>query len=126
MSRAERFAEFIKAEISRILRAEVSDPRIGFVSITDVVVSPDIKNAKIYVSILGSEKQKNDSMIGLSSATGFIRSRLAELLQIKSCPDLVFSFDSSIERGSKVLGILSSLKNEKKNIRPNKKKVKKR
>lgn len=126
MSRPERFAEFIKVEISRILREEVSDPRIGFVSLTDVVVSPDLRNAKIFVSVLGNEKQKKDSMIGLSSATGYIRTRLAELLQIKSCPGLIFAFDSSIERGSKVLGILSSLKNENKNIQPNKKKAKKR
>jgi ribosome-binding factor A len=126
MSRVERFAGLIREEISEILRDEVSDPRIGFVSITGVDISPDMKNARIYVSIFGSEKEKDEAMHGLASATGYIRSKLAQMLETRNTPELRFIRDDSIERGSKVLGIISKLEHEKESLSRNKKGRKKR
>ncbi len=122
MSRAERLAELIKQEVSDILREEVSDPRIGFVSLTAVDLSVDIKNCKIYVSIYGSEKNKTDAMAGLQSATAFIRRKLATLLETRVTPELVFVRDDSLERGSRVLKLLQD---EKNNLRKDQKNLKK-
>ena len=126
MTRAKRLAELIKKEISRIIREEVSDPRIGFVSITQVDASPDLKSAKIYVSIFGGDKDKKEAMFGLFSATGYIRNKLARLLSLRSAPEIRFIKDESIERGSRVLSIISKLENEKTDLGKNKKSVKKR
>lgn len=126
MTRPERFAELIKEEISEILKGKVSDPRIGFVSITEVEISPDLKDAKIYVSVFGEEKQKKEAMNGLGSATGFIRAKLACLLPTKNVPQIEFVQDDSIERGSRVLEIISGWGHEKETVRKNKKSSKKR
>jgi len=125
MKRTERFSQFMREEISGIIRKEVSDPRIGFISITGVDVSPDLKDAKIYVSILGSESQKKGAMAGLTSATGFIRRKLADMISGRSIPQICFIRDDSLEQGSKVLGLISKLENEEKTVRKNKKRVKK-
>ncbi len=125
MTRVARLAKLIREELSEILRDEVSDPRIGCVSIRAVDLCPDMKNAKIYMSILGSEKEKNEAMEGLASATGFIRTKLAQLLKNRSTPELRFIQDDSIERGSKVLGIISKLEHENEGISRDKKGPKK-
>lgn len=126
MTRLERFSELIKKEISDIIREEVSDPRIGFVSVTEVDVSPDLKNAKIHISVFGNEKEKLAAMAGLTSATGFVRSKLASVLQTRNTPEIYFVRDDSIERGSRVLGIIHKIENEKQGVRKYKKRVKKR
>ena len=113
MSRPERVAEVIKREISQILRERVSDPRIGFVSITDVELSPDLKNAKIFVSILGDEKQKKGSLAGLKSANRFIKGELGERLKLRYVPDLRFVYDESLERGSRIISMMNKLNEER-------------
>ena len=113
MTRVERVAELIKEEVSRIIREDVNDPRIGFISVTNVDLSPDLENARIGISILGNEKQKSDSMAGLRSATGFIRGKLGHLLEMRIVPEIRFIKDESLEKGSRVLGIISKLKKEK-------------
>ena len=128
MTRIERVAELIKEEVSRILREDVSDPRIGFVSITRVDISADLENAKIFVSILGDEAKKKESMRGLSSATGFVRGKLGHLLETRVVPDISFVRDDSLERGSRVLGIISRLERNKneRSLRGHKKSAKRR
>jgi ribosome-binding factor A len=113
MSRADRVAELIKAEVSRIIREDVNDPRIGFVSITGVDVSPDLENAKIRVSIMGSEEVKQDSMGGLRSASRFIRGKLGDLLELRLVPEIRFVRDDSLEKGSRVLDIICKLSHPK-------------
>ena len=125
-TRTERIATLIKKEVSEIIREKVNDPRIGFVSITGVDVSPDLENANIYVSILGSEKQKKDSMHGLLSATGFIRGELGSFLDTRTIPRIEFVRDDSIERGSRILSLMSKLEKDEKHTRRNKKSAKKR
>ncbi len=128
MTRVERVAELIKEEISEILREDVSDPRIGFVSITRVDVSPDLENARVFVSILGNEQRKRESMNGLRSATGFIRGKLGHLLEMRMVPEIKFVRDDSLERGSRVLSIISRLGKEEheRGVRRHKKGPKKR
>lgn len=125
MTRQERVEELIRQEVSAILRERVSDPRIGFVSLTAVEVSPDLENASVFVSILGDEPQKQAAMQGLYSATGFIRGELGHHLELRLTPKLRFIRDDSIERGSQVLGIIKKLENEKR-VRKVKKPAKKR
>jgi len=112
MTRVERVAELIREEISKILREDVSDPRIGFVSITRVDISPDLDNAKVFVSILGNEEKKKEGMNGLNSATGFIRGRLGHLLELRLVPEIKFVRDDSLEKGSRVLSIISRLEKD--------------
>jgi ribosome-binding factor A len=125
MTRQERVEELIKEEVCEILRERVSDPRIGFVSVTSVEVSPDLENASIYVSIFGEEKQKEEAMKGLASATKFIRGELGHRLELRVTPGIRFIRDDSLDRGSRVLGLINKLEHE--NIVPkNKKRPKKR
>jgi len=112
MSRADRVAELIKIEVSRILREDVNDPRIGFVSITGVDVSPDLESAKIRISIMGTEEVKQDNMGGLHSASRFIRGKLGDLLALRIVPEIRFVRDDSLEKGSRVLGIINRLEKE--------------
>jgi len=118
-TRTDKFRTLIKKEVSRIIREDVSDPRIGFISITDVDISPDLRNAKVFVSILGESEQKTKAMDGLTSATGFIKGRLGEIIKGRVVPDLQFILDNSLERGSKVLSLISKIENER--TRPPKK-----
>ena len=112
MTRVERVAELIKQEVSRIIREDVNDPRIGFISITGVDLSPDLEIAKVGVSVLGDEDKKKESMRGLQSATSFIRGKLGHLLEMRIVPEIRFVRDDSLEKGSRVLGIISKLKKE--------------
>jgi len=127
MTRIERVQELIKAEISRIIREDVNDPRIGFISITNVDISADLENAKILVSILDSEEKKKECMQGLISATSFIRGKLGDALDMRAVPELRFVRDNSLEKGSQVLNIISKLgKNDhERNPQRNKKRAKK-
>ena len=112
MSRAERLAELLKRDVSEIIREDVSDPRMGFISITKVDISPDLENARIFVSIMGTEKQKRECMQGLDSATGFVRGKLGHMLELRQVPKIYFVRDDSLEKGSRVLGIIAKLEKE--------------
>jgi ribosome-binding factor A len=111
MTRTERVAELIKAEVSRIIREDVNDPRIGFISITNVDLDPDFECAKIGISILANEDEKKECMDGLNSATRFIRGKLGEFITLKNVPQIRFIRDDSLEKGSRVLNIISQLNN---------------
>lgn len=122
MGRAERVAEIIKKEISEILRKDISDPRIGFISITHVDIADDLKNAIIHVSVFESEEKKQNTMDGLNSAKRYIRSLLAPRLDIKTMPDISFKLDNSIERAGRVFEIMQKLEQEKTRNKPKRKK----
>lgn len=110
--RTERLQEFIKEQVSEIIQQHVRDPRIGFVSITDVEVSADLRHAKIFVSVLGDEDAKTASMAGLESAVKFIRGELGRRLQMRYTPEIMFRLDTSIERGSRVVSLLRDVTRE--------------
>ncbi|MBI4278585.1 MAG: 30S ribosome-binding factor RbfA [Armatimonadetes bacterium] len=104
--RIERLRELFKEELSQIIQQEMKDPRIGFVSVTDVELSGDLRHAKIYISVLGDEDAKARSMEGLESATGFIKTALAQRIRLRYMPDIGFLLDESIERGMRVIKLL--------------------
>jgi ribosome-binding factor A len=111
-TRAERLAELIRAEASEIIQRGLKDPRIGFVSITDVVVSPDLRHAKIFVSVLGDDEVKRRTMEGLARATGHVRSELGSRLAIRFVPEVLFRLDESIERGARISSLLRGVTEE--------------
>ncbi|MBD2500096.1 30S ribosome-binding factor RbfA [Anabaena azotica] len=113
--RVSRVAELIKREVSQMLINGIKDDRVGtgMVSVTDVDVSGDLQHAKIYVSIYGTEEAKAETMAGLKSATGFVRSELGARVRLRRTPEVIFIEDRSIERGTKVLSLLNRLENER-------------
>jgi ribosome-binding factor A len=104
--RLARLRELFKQEISTILQREMKDPRIGFVSVTDVELSQDLRHAKVFVSILGDEGAKAKTMTALSSAQGFIRTELGRRIRLRYIPQVHFRLDESIERGVRVQHLL--------------------
>ncbi|WP_341524762.1 30S ribosome-binding factor RbfA [Nostoc sp. UHCC 0302] len=113
--RVSRVAELIKREVSQMLLNGIKDDRVGtgMVSVTDVDVSGDLQHAKIYVSIYGTEEAKAETMAGLKSATGYVRSELGARVRLRRTPEVLFIEDRSIERGTKVLTLLNQLKHER-------------
>ncbi|GBD30522.1 Ribosome-binding factor A [bacterium HR32] len=107
--RVEKLREFIREEVSEILQRGAKDPRIGFVSVTDVELSSDLRHAKVYVSVLGSEQERARTMEALQHAVGFVRSELAKRLRTYHTPEIQFRLDTSIERGTRVLQLLREL-----------------
>jgi len=107
--RADRVGELIRAEIMDIFLRKMKDPRVGFATVTLVKVSDDLKNARVFVSVMGSPDEKKQTMKGLKSASHFIRSELGRRLKLRSTPELSFVIDESIERGDKTLELLKKL-----------------
>jgi len=108
-NRLDRINEELKKEISNIINYEVTNSKVtGMISVTKVRVSPDLSFARVYVSMLNSKNVK-DTLAGLKSSTGFIRSRIAEVMNLRITPELVFEFDDSLEYGEKIDKILAEI-----------------
>ena len=111
--RIERVNELLRAEISELLQRQLNDPRLGgLVSITEVVTSPDLRHAKVFVSVLGTPEEKAEVMKALKSAAGFMRRELTPRLNLRHIPELSFWDDTSIERGARVLQLLKEVSEE--------------
>ena len=115
--RVSRVAELVKREVSQMLLHGIKDDRVGagMVSVTDVDVSGDLQHAKIFVSIYGTEEAKEETMAGLKSATGYVRSELGQRIRLRRTPEIVFIEDRSIERGTRVLSLLNQLSYNRQN-----------
>ena len=107
--RTERVDELLRQEIGALLAKEVADPRIGFATITDVETSPDLRHAKVWVSVIGEKADRKETVRALQQAMGFIRHELGKRLRIKRIPDLHVHVDDSAERGTRVLHLLKEL-----------------
>jgi ribosome-binding factor A len=108
--RSERTSKLIQREISGLLEREVNDPRLSrLISVTEVTLSPDLKHAKVFVSTLGSEINKEDMLEGFNNASGFLRRELAAHLKLRYTPQLSFHYDDSIERGARLLKLIGEL-----------------
>ncbi|MBE9012766.1 30S ribosome-binding factor RbfA, partial [Pseudanabaenaceae cyanobacterium LEGE 13415] len=109
-------AESIRREVSQMLLNGIKDDRVGtgMVSVTDVDVSGDLQHAKIFVSIYGDAEAKAETMAGLKSATGYVRSELGQRIRLRRTPEVVFIEDNSLERGDRVLGLINRLSQERK------------
>jgi ribosome-binding factor A len=105
--RPERLAEQIREEVSLILAGEVEDPRVGFVTVTDAKVTPDLRHAKIFVSVLGTDTEIAESIKALNHASGYVRSQLGAVLRIRRVPDLHFVHDDTIRTATRIEEILS-------------------
>ena len=110
VKRSEQIGDLIRAEIAEIILRELKDPRIGFVTVTKVTVSDDLRTATIYYSVFGDENEKKDSALGLESAKGFIKRQLGKRVSLKYMPEMTFRFDDSFEYASSIDALLQSVK----------------
>jgi ribosome-binding factor A len=100
----------IQEEVSEIIARKLKDPRVGFVTLTGVKVSPDLSYASIYVSVMGSQQEVEKTLAGLDGAKSFIRSELARRLEIRHVPEIRFHHDDSSVKGARIDVILKHLK----------------
>ncbi len=108
--RVNRVAEQMKKEVSDIIAHKIKDPRVGFVTVTDVEVTGDLQQATVFISVLGDEEQKEASLVGLEKAKGFIRSEVGKRIRLRKTPELFFAFDESIQYGNRIDELLMKLK----------------
>jgi ribosome-binding factor A len=113
--RSERVEGQLKKEISRILQEDLKDPRIGFVTITRIDLTGDLRYAKVYYSILGDDEAKKASLKGIKSASGFIRKLIAERMNMRYVPELSFRLDNSIEYSINLEKTFERLRHERGN-----------
>lgn len=107
--RSNRVGEQMKKELGDIISLKLKDPRVGFVTVTDVEVTGDLQQATVYISVLGDETQRENTLKGLAKAKGFIRSEIGSRIRLRKTPDLVFEFDESIDYGNRIETLLKSV-----------------
>ena len=111
--RIERVNSLIRQEISQLLQRQIKDPRLGnFMTVTEVSTSADLKHAKVFVSRIGSEPEKQEALGALASASGFFRKELARRLKLRYVPELSFEWDDSIERGDYLLQLIDEVSSD--------------
>ena len=111
--RIERVNSLIRQEISELLQRQIKDPRLGnFVTVTEVSASPDLRHAKIFVSRIGSEAEKQEALNTLTAASGFFRKELSRRLKLRRIPELSFQWDDSIERGAHLSQLIDKVTTE--------------
>ena len=111
--RAERVSNLIRQEICELLQEQVNDPRLsGLISVTKVETSSDLKQAKIYISVIDQHQNKYQILQGFKSASGYFRRELSRRLILRFIPELSFAFDDSIEHGAKVLKLIEQVTND--------------
>ncbi len=106
-SRMRRVDEAMRAVLSDVIATEIKDPRVGFVTVTGVKTSTDLRHARVYVSVLGDDVVRADSLDGLRSAHGFLQRRLASELKLKHTPALTFEYDDSVDHGMRITELLA-------------------
>jgi ribosome-binding factor A len=105
-SRMRRVNEVIRQVLGDVIATDLKDPRIGFVTVTDVETSPDLRTARVYVSVLGGESERERALEGLRSSHGFLQGKIAAELRIKRTPTLTFHYDESVDRGVRISRLL--------------------
>jgi ribosome-binding factor A len=106
--RMRRVDEAVRAVLSDAITKDLKDPRIGFVTVTGVRTSPDLRHARVYVSVLGEEPDREATLQGLQSAHGYLQGRIADELSLKRTPALTFQYDPSIDRGMRISELLDA------------------
>jgi ribosome-binding factor A len=104
--RKRRVDEAVRAVLSEAITKDLSDPRVGFVTVTQVKTSSDLRHARVYVSVLGSDEERTASLRALAAAHGFLQGRLAASLRLKRTPTLTFDYDESVVRGIRITQLL--------------------
>lgn len=111
--RKDRIEEQLRIELSEIIEREIQDPRIGLVTVTGVKVSPDLRHARIFVTVMGEEDQKKKTIEGLRSASSFVRRSLSKRLHhLRRVPELTFDYDEAVEKGLRIDKLLEQIKSE--------------
>lgn len=105
--RLRRVNEAMRQVLSDAVTQDIKDPRVGFVTVTSVETSPDLRHARVYVSVLGTDQEREDSLVGLRSAHGFLQRRVASELVLKHTPTLDFHYDESVDRGMRMNELLA-------------------
>jgi ribosome-binding factor A len=105
-ARMRRVDEAVRAVLSDVIAKDLQDPRVGFVTVTGVKTSPDLRHARVYVSVLGTEQIRADSLDGLRSAHGFLQAAIASRLKLKHTPSLTFEHDKSVDHGMRITELL--------------------
>ena len=111
-SRQQRVGDLLREEISEIVRMKMRDPRLGFLTVTDVEVSRDLRHASVFVSVLGAEKEGTTALGILNKASGFVRSELGHRVELRYTPELRFIIDKSAERGARISAVLKKILDE--------------
>ncbi|BCA79520.1 ribosome-binding factor A [Desulfuromonas sp. AOP6] len=112
LKRTQRVGEEIQKEISSLLLNGLKDPRIGFVTITNVDVTADLQIAKVYFTVMGDETARKNSEKGLNSSIPFIRRELGKRLRLRHVPDIVLKYDTSLEYGNRIESLLKDIQTE--------------
>ena len=110
--RVDKLQELIKQEVSDIIFRELKDPRIGFVTVTDVECTGDLREAKIYVSVMGEESKVKDTLHGLASSLGFIRRELGHRIRLRFTPEISFHLDKSLDYSDHIHKLLLSVEEQ--------------
>ncbi|MBQ7477476.1 MAG: 30S ribosome-binding factor RbfA [Selenomonadaceae bacterium] len=110
--RVEKLQELMKQEISQIILQELKDPRIGFVTVTQVAVTGDLREAKVYVSLMGNEKQVEDCWKGLQSSLGYIRREIGQRIRLRFTPEISFALDKSLDYSAHIQELLLKVQKE--------------
>jgi ribosome-binding factor A len=105
-ARMRRVNEAIREILADAIATELKDPRIGFVTVTEVDTSPDLRSARVYVSVLGSPDERESSLAGLRSSHGVLQGKIASAMRLKRTPTLTFEYDESTERGDRISRLL--------------------
>jgi ribosome-binding factor A len=105
-NRMRRVDEAVRAVLSDAITQDIKDPRVGFVTVTAVKTSPDLRQARVYVSVLGDDEEREGSLAGLQSAHGYLQRRVASELRLKHTPALEFVYDETVERGMRINELL--------------------
>jgi ribosome-binding factor A len=108
-ARMRRVNEAVKEVLSSHLAAGLKDPRIGFVTVTGVDTTPDLRSARVYVSILGDEGEREAALEGLRSSKGFLQAQIAHELRMKRTPTLTFEYDETVERADRVSRLIDEV-----------------
>ncbi|WP_297527883.1 30S ribosome-binding factor RbfA [Thiohalobacter sp.] len=106
--RTRRVGEQLRRELSELIRDELKDPRLGMVTVSDVEVSRDLAHARVYVTVLGDQVARKESLAALRSAAGFLRRALGQRMKLRTVPELRFLYDESIEEGSRLDALIDA------------------
>jgi ribosome-binding factor A len=107
--RHDRLADQIRTEVAGMVEGELKDPRIGFVTVTFVDLSPDFSHARVLVSVLGSDAERTESLAGLQSAAGYVRREITHRLRLRRSPEILFVLDRGAEEAARIEDLLGKL-----------------